>query len=215
MLTLAWGAFLGTIAVPVMSLIDRALASLLFPGAVAALNYAFLLFMLPASLCVIPLSTVLLTDLADLYQQGRIQSMRQQTQRALRMMLFLTVPAALIGAAVATPLTRIVYEYGRFQASDTVLTAQAFRIYMLGLPWYGGMHLLSRCFYATHDTMTPALVGLVALAVNVIGDLLFIQVFSHWGIALARGLALLISAIMLCILFQRRCARLEASSAEA
>jgi putative peptidoglycan lipid II flippase len=211
-IALARGAFLGTIVVPLESLIDRALASLLFPGAVAALNYAFLLFMLPASLCVIPLSTVLLTDLADLYQQGHIQTVRRQTQRALRMMLLLTVPTALIGAVIATPLTRLVYEYGRFQATDTILTAQAFRIYMLGLPWYGGVHLLSRCFYATHDTMTPALIGLVALVVNVAGDLLFMQLFSHWGIALARGVALLISAIMLHILFQRRCARLAASA---
>jgi putative peptidoglycan lipid II flippase len=211
---LAQGAFLGTIVVPLASLIDRALASLLFPGAVAALNYAFLLFMLPASLCVVPLSTVLLTDLADLYQQGRIQTVRRQTLRALRIMLLLTVPTALIGAFLATPLTRLVYEYGRFQASDTFLTAQALRIYLLGLPWYGGMHLLSRCFYATHDTMTPALVGLVTLAVNVAGDLLFMQVFSHWGIALARGVALLISAVTLYVLFQRRCARLGAAAAE-
>lgn len=213
-IALARGAFLGTIVVPLESLIDRALASLLFAGAVAALNYAFLLFMLPASLCVIPLSTVLLTDLADLYQQGQIQVVRRQSQRALRMMLLLTVPTAVIGAAIATPLTRLVYEYGRFQATDTVLTAQAFRIYMLGLPWYGGMHLLSRCFYATHDTMTPALVGLVALVANVAGDVLFMQVFSHWGIALARGVALLISAVIFYILFQRRCERLASASAE-
>ena len=42
MLYLAHGAFLSTMITPLDSLIDRALTSLLFPGAIAALNYAFL-----------------------------------------------------------------------------------------------------------------------------------------------------------------------------
>jgi putative peptidoglycan lipid II flippase len=207
MTLLAIGAFLSTIATPLISLIDRALASLLFPGAVAALNYAFLLFLLPASLCVVPLSTVSLTDLASIYHQGDLRALRHRTMSVLRLALLLTVPVALGGTLLSEPLTRLAYEYGRFQAADTVWTSQAMGAYLIGLPFYAGVHLLSRSFYAMQDTMTPALVGLGALGLNAVCDLLFMRLFSHWGIALARTVALLATAGVLYVLFQRQCAR--------
>jgi putative peptidoglycan lipid II flippase len=174
---------------------------------VAALNYAFLLFLLPASLCVVPLSTVSLTDLASIYHQGDWRALRHQTMSVLRLALLLTIPVALGGTLLAQPLTRLVYEYGRFQAADTVWTSQAVGAYLLGLPFYAGVHLLSRSFYAMQDTMTPALVGLGALGLNAMCDLLFMRLFSHWGIALARTVALLATAGVLYVLFQRQCTR--------
>ncbi len=211
MVVLARGAFLSTMIPPVGSLADRALASLLFPGAIAALNYAFLLFFLPASLCVVPLSTVLLTDLAALYHQGDVLTLRRRALSALRLVLVLTVPIALGGALVAEPLTRLVYEHGRFQAVDTVRTAQALRVYFLGLPFYAGTHLLTRCFYAMQNTMTPARVGLAGLGINVVGDLILMQFFSHWGIALARTLSLFATALSLYVCFLRRCTGFSAA----
>jgi len=209
MVRLAQGAFLSTMITPLNALIDRALASLLFPGAIAALNYGFLLFLLPASLCVVPLSTVLLTDLADLYHQGDIVQVRRRTLSALRLVLLLTIPVTVGGVLLAEPLTRLVYEYGRFHAADTLRTSYAVRAYLVGLPFYGGAHLLNRCFYATHDTMTPAMVSLGALGLNIIADLVLMQFFSHWGIALATTVVLLATTIALYVLFQRRCIRLE------
>jgi putative peptidoglycan lipid II flippase len=209
MLHLAQGAFLSTMITPLNALIDRALASLLFPGAIAALNYAFLLFLLPASLCVVPLSTVLLTDLADLYHRGDMAQVRRRTLSALRLVLLLTIPVTVGGVLLAEPLTRLVYEYGHFRAADTLLTSQAVRAYLLGLPFYGTAHLLNRCFYATHDTMTPAMVSLGALGLNIIADLVLMQFFSHWGIALATTVVLLATTTALYVLFQRRCTRLE------
>jgi len=209
MVRLAQGAFLSTMITPLNALIDRALASLLFPGAIAALNYGFLLFLLPASLCVVPLSTVLLTDLADLYHQGDIVQVRRRTLSALRLVLLLTIPVTVGGVLLAEPLTRLVYEYGHFHSADTLRTSYAVRAYLVGLPFYGGAHLLNRCFYATHDTMTPAMVSLGALGLNIIADLVLMQFFSHWGIALATTVVLLATTVALYVLFQRRCTRLE------
>ncbi len=211
MVRLAQGAFLSTMITPLNSLIDRALASLLFPGAIAALNYAFLLFLLPASLCVVPLSTVLLTDLAGLYHQGDMVQVRRRTLSALRLILLLTIPVTIGGVLLAEPLTRLVYEYGRFRTTDTLLTSQALRAYLVGLPFYGGAHVLNRCFYATHDTMTPALVSLGALGLNIVGDVVLMRFFSHWGIALASTVVMFATTVTLYALFQRRCTRLVAT----
>jgi putative peptidoglycan lipid II flippase len=207
MVRLAEGAFISAMVTPLNSLIDRALASFLFPGAIAALNYAFLLFLLPASLCVVPLSTVLLTDLASLYHQGDIAALQRRARFGLRLVLCLTVPIAIGGVWLAEPLARLVYEYGRFRATDTLLTSQALQAYVLGLPFYGATHVLSRCFYALQDTMTPAMVNLGALVLNIICDLVFMHFCGHWGIALASTVVMLATTIMLYCLFLRRCLR--------
>jgi putative peptidoglycan lipid II flippase len=199
------GAFISTTITPLNALIDRSLASLLFPGAVAALNYAFLLFLLPASLFVVPLSTVLLTDLAHLYHQGDITTLRRRAMSALRLVFILTIPATVVGMVFSYPLTRMVYEYGHFHAADTQLTSQALWAYMLGLPFYGGVHLLTRCFYAMQDTMTPAVISIGALLLNIICDVVFMRLFSHWGIALASAIVLCATAITLYIVFHWRC----------
>ena len=209
MARLARGAFVSAMVTPLNALVDRALASLLFAGAIAALHYAFQLFLLPVSLCVVPLSTVLLTDLAGLYHKGDIAALRQRAGFGLRLILLLTIPVAIGGALLAAPLTRLAYEYGRFHAADTLLTAQALRAYLLGLPFYGTTHVLTRCFYATQDTMTPALVNLGAFGLNVICDLLLMHFFSHWGIALASTIVMLATTIALYVLFQRHCALLS------
>lgn len=209
MVRLAQGAFISTLIAPLNAFIDRALASLLFAGAIAALNYAFLLFLLPASLCVVPLSTVLLTDLAGLYHQGQMAQVRRRAQSALCLIAFLTIPVTIGGMLLAEPITRLVYEYGRFHTTDTQLTAQALWAYLLGLPFYGATHVLTRCFYATHDTMTPAMVSVGALCVNALGDVILMQWFSHWGIALASTVVMCVNTLALYALFQQRCTRLE------
>ncbi len=57
--------------------------------------------------------------------------------------------------------------------------------------------------------MTPAMVSLGALGLNIIADVIFMQFFSHWGIALATTVVLLATTVALYMLFQRRCTRLE------
>ena len=144
---------------PLNALLDRALGSLLFPGAIAALNYGFLLFLLPTSLCVVPLSTVLLTDLADLYHQRDMVQVQRYTLAALRLVLFLTIPVTVAGVLLAEPLTRIVYEYGRFRSADTLLTSQAVCAYLVGLPFYRGaarhyrrtLYALSTALHTSRD----------------------------------------------------------------
>jgi putative peptidoglycan lipid II flippase len=181
---------------------------LFFPGAIAALNCAFLLFLLPANLCVVPLSTVLSTDLADLYHRGDIAQVRRRTFSALCLVL-LTIPVTVGGGLLAGHLTRLAYEYGHFRAADTLITSQAVRAYLTSLPFYGTAHLLNRCFYATHDTMTPALVSLGALSLTIIADVIFMQFFSPWGVALATTVVLLATSAALYVLFLRRCTRFE------
>jgi peptidoglycan biosynthesis protein MviN/MurJ (putative lipid II flippase) len=206
----AWGVpLLMHLAGPGLALETHAMATLLFRLMLPILVLQALLSVCKGAFNVVPLSTVLLTDLADLYHRGDIVQVHRRTLSALRLVLLLTIPVTIGGVLLAESLTRLAYEYGRFRVADTLLTSQALRAYLTSLPFYGTAHLLNRCFYAIHDTMTPAMVSRGALSLHIIADAIFMQFFSHWGIALATTVVLLATTAALYVLFQRRCTRLE------
>ena len=69
------------------------------------------------------------------------------------------IPAAVGLFVLATPIVRLVFEHGAFTPGDTVITALALRLYLIGLPFAAIDLLLVYAFYAQQDTLTPALVG--------------------------------------------------------
>ena len=71
-------------------------ASLTGEGRVTALNNAWQLLMLPFGVLALSVSTVIFPTMARLYEQGNIIELRATFGRALRPLLFLTLPSAVI-----------------------------------------------------------------------------------------------------------------------
>ena len=69
--------------------------------------------------------------------------------------------------------------------ADTEITAQALRLYLIGLPFAAIDLLLVYAFYARKDTFTPALIGIVSLAVYLGVALLLFERFGLFSLMLA------------------------------
>ena len=79
-------------------------------------------------------------------------------------MLILIIPATVGLFVLAHPIVALVFEHGVFTSGDTAATAQVLRFYLFGLTFAAIDQPLIFAFYARKDTLTPALVGLVASA---------------------------------------------------
>jgi putative peptidoglycan lipid II flippase len=66
-----------------------------------------------------------------------------------------------------------------------------------------------RVFYALHDTWTPVLVGVGAMALNVALSLALVGLLHHGGLALANSTATTLEMITLLTLLNRRMDGLE------
>ncbi len=118
-------AALGAGAVQINLVISTSLAArFLGQGAISYLYYADRLNQLPLGLVGIGIGTVLLPTLSR-QLAGKLDAAALHTQnRAIELVLLLTLPAASALVVSALPIVRTLFEHGRFTNADSVATAR-------------------------------------------------------------------------------------------
>ena len=123
---------LGLAAVQINFWINTVLASGLPAGSLSALNYAWLLMLLPQGIVAQGVATAAFPTFAQLDAEGRHRELRRALGGTLRAILFLTVPATVGLFVWRVPLVRLLLERGAFTAESTQLTAFALAFYAPG-----------------------------------------------------------------------------------
>jgi putative peptidoglycan lipid II flippase len=200
---------LGLAVVQINFWVNTLLASRLIVGSISALNYAWLLMLLPQGIVAQAAATAAFPTFAALEARGRHDELRHTISSTLRGVLFLTIPAAAGLFVWRVPLIRMLLERGEFTARSTQMTAAALAFYALGLIGHSVVEIVARAFYALHDTRTPVVVGVATMALNVLLSLLLIQTLQHAGLALANTLATSIEMVLLVWLLVHRLGGLE------
>ncbi len=189
----------------VNAVIDTLFASrLLDPElAPAAIDKAFRLYMLPQGMFSVAVATILFPTLSRLAARGDQDGFRTTITAGLRQIVFLLAPAAVVSVVLAEPIVRLVYERGKFTASDVTVVAGCLAAFSLGLVANGWMLLLTRGFYGLQTNWIPTSVAVVTLIVNAALDAVLYRL-GVWGIPLATALANLIGAAALLVALRRR-----------
>lgn len=200
---------LGLAAVQINFWVNTLLASGLAAGSLSALNYAWLLMLLPEGIVAQAVATAAFPTFAALEAQGRPGELRRIVSQTLRGVLFLAIPAAVGLYAWRVPLIRLLLERGAFTATSTQLTATALAFYAFGLIGHSVVEIVARAFYALHDTRTPVIVTFAGVGLNVALSLALLPVLDYAGLALANTLATLVEMAALLWLLARRLGGLE------
>jgi putative peptidoglycan lipid II flippase len=116
---------------------------------------------------------------------GNTAGFRSALAHSIRLVLLLTIPAAIGLVILAEPIIRLIYEHGRFTAEATHQTALALRFYAIGLAGYSADKVLAPAFYAMDRRYIPMFVTLTSIAINFLLNWFF-TFYLHWG---HRGLA--------------------------
>jgi putative peptidoglycan lipid II flippase len=118
--------------------------------------------------------------------------LRDTLSRALRMILYLTIPASVGLMIMAAPLTGLLLRGGAFDASSSEIVVGALVFYAFGLFAHSGIEILSRGFYALADTRTPVTFALISMALNLILCLVLVRPFEVNGLAIALSIATIV-----------------------
>lgn len=200
---------LGLLFVQLHFLVNTILASGLAAGSLSALNYAWLLMLLPLGIFAQAIATVIFPTFANQVATGQREAMRASFTLILRLVIFLTLPAAVGLWVLDVPLVRMLFEHGKFDPRSTALVVFALHFYALGLISHAIVEIGVRVFYALHDTWTPVLVGVGAMALNVVLSLLLVGTLQHGGLALANSTATTLEMLLLLGLLNRRMGGLQ------
>jgi putative peptidoglycan lipid II flippase len=194
----------GLAAVQVNFWVNTVLASSLAAGSISALNYAWLLMLLPQGIVAQGVATAAFPTFAALEARGKRKELREIVTATLRGVLFLSIPAAVGLLVWRVPLIRLLLERGAFTEESTALTSSALFFYSLGLVGHSVVEISARAFYALHDTRTPVAIGIGAMAGNVALSLALRDPLGFSGLALANSIAVTVEMILMVMLLSRR-----------
>ena len=168
------------------TLIDRWLASG-YPAALGTMRYATTLIQFPLGLVASAVALAVLPTLSRQSAAADEASFRATLAMGLKVVLLLILPATAGLAALAEPLTGLLFERGAFTAQDTAITALALGCYLPGLPAAALDQVLIFAFYARKNTLTPNLIQGAAIGCYLLATLPLLW-FTHLGfLALVLG----------------------------
>ena len=189
-----------------------ATASRMPAGSVTSLYIADRVMELVLGSYAIAMSTALLPTMSRQAAEGQVGEMKHTFAFSLRIVSFITIPAAVGLILLRRPIVQVLFQHGRFVAESTALTAHALLFYSIGLPAYAAIKLITPMYYSTQDTATPARVGAYALGMNIALNTCFLfllfRYLSNATPALASSLTAYFNFILLFLIFRRRYGRL-------
>jgi putative peptidoglycan lipid II flippase len=177
-------------------------------GSITSLYVADRVMELVLGVYAIAISTVILPTMSHQVAGGKHDEMKQTFGFALRIVSFITIPAAMGLILLRVPITQVLFQHGEFMAESTALTAHALLFYSLGLPAFAAIKLITPMYYSTQDTMTPTKVGAYALGLHLTLNVVLLYAFGRylWNAspALASSLAAYFNFAALFLIFRGR-----------
>ncbi len=201
----------GVAVVQINFLVNTNLASGYSEGSVTGLTGGFALMLMPLMFIAQAIATASLPTFSAQVALGKNDEMRASLAAALRAVLFLSIPASIGLVLLRFPLIQTLYQNGEaFTSESTRLVAWALLWYGIGLVGHSVVEIISRAFYALHDTRTPVMVGVIAMSFNILLSILLGKLFQrigwmpHGGLALANTIATGLESGVLLFLMRRR-----------
>jgi putative peptidoglycan lipid II flippase len=177
-------------------------------GSLAALYVADRVMELVLGGYAIAVATAILPMMSHQAAAKDFESLKKTLSFSVRIVAFITIPAALGLMVLREPIIRVLFQHGQFVAESTRLTARALLYYAIGLPALATVKLVVPAFYSTRDTKTPVIVAGISLVINIVLNILFLEVFfkrvQNGGPALATALATFFDFFALLIIFRLR-----------
>jgi putative peptidoglycan lipid II flippase len=190
-------------------LVNTILVTPLAQGSVSWLNFAFRIMHLPLGLFGIAVGTVALPSLSKLVVENDTAAIRGTLTDSLKMVLFLTVPTSALIAGLAVPVSRAIYERGQFTAADTVATAAALVLYVVGIPFMSALRNVAAVFYAYKDAKTPMYASFASIGLNLVLNVTLMWVIGYLAFPLSTSLAAILNVGILYALLPRKIGPME------
>jgi putative peptidoglycan lipid II flippase len=176
------------------------IASRLPTGSVTALVYGWLFMQVPETLIGTAIGTALLPSISEHFVRREVSIFTTSLNKALRVILALTLPVAVLIALAIEPIAAI---FG-FNQAGTDLVVWTTRAFLLGLTGHAMLEIAGRGFYAQQNAITPLWASALMAAIFTILAITLARSLGSIGIALANSLAFSIEALLLWFLLNRR-----------
>jgi len=190
-------------------MVNANLGSFLTEGSITAIIYSNRLSQLPVGIFAVAVAMAVFPTMTEQAALQQWDKFRVMSSSAIRMVMFITIPISIGMIILRYPLIRVLFQHGKFTSESTLMTAIPLVYFSMGIVAQSVIQILPRIFYALQDTWTPALIGILAMGVNLLGALLLIQPLAHGGLALANMIASFVNMLLLLLILRQRMGQID------
>jgi putative peptidoglycan lipid II flippase len=165
----------------------------------AAFSNAWQLFQLPYAIVGVSVITAMLPRMSAHAAAAEHGLLTRDFSVATRLSSVIIVPSAMILAVLGPPLAQGIFGHGSTSPASARYLGVVFGIFCLGLLPYTLFNLLMRAFYAMHDSRTPALIGVVSMAVRIAASFAALIVLPPADVVAGLGVGFGISSLVMAV----------------
>ncbi len=179
-------------------------------GGWTAIVNANRLIQLPLGVLLTAMLVPILPRFTEQVASNRIDDLKSELSKALRLLWFLALPIAALLMAIPTPIIKLLFERGKFTTHSTEMVTTVMLFLAPGIFFYLARDLITRVFYAHQDSKTPFLVAIAAIILQTALDWLFVSQMKTGiaGIAIATTLVTVFNLFALTFFARKKIGRL-------
>jgi putative peptidoglycan lipid II flippase len=190
----------------------RWFGSYLQPASITWLSYSKSLMRVPLGVVGQAVGVASFPVLAQLYSERKFADLNRTLNSTLKGLTLLLLPVSALTIAQSSPLVYLVFSHTKLRGPDFPATAATLAMFSVGMFAWGAQNILARGFYATRDTLTPAIVGTALTFLNLPVYWLLARRAQHLGLAAASSFGIIVYTVVLFVLLNRRTANREAGA---
>ena len=179
------------------TMVDRTLASTLVEGSISALNYANKLNGFVMALFITSVGAVIYPMLSKLSSEDNKEKFISSVVQSINSVILLVIPISIGAIVLATPIVKLLFQRGEFDARATSMTAIALIMYSIGMVAFGLRDIIGKVFYALQDTKTPMINGAMAMIMNIVLNIILVKYLQLAGLALATSISAIVCIFLL------------------
>ena len=117
--------------------------------------------------------------------------------QSINSVILLVIPISIGAIVLATPIVKLLFQRGEFDARATSMTAIALIMYSIGMVAFGLRDIIGKVFYALKDTKTPMINGAIAMIMNIVLNIILVKYLQLAGLALATSISAIVCIFLL------------------
>ncbi len=189
-------------------IVELNLASIISSASYTYLTLANTLQLLPVSLLGTTVAKAALPTLSQ--QEDNHEEFKNTLLSTIYQVMFLIFPVAALFVVLRVPIVRLAFGTDIFEWEDTIQTSLALSAFAVGIPFQAAVAILSRAYYALHDTKTPVFISIVGVLISTSLSFVFIHSMHlpAWSLAAAFSTGVIVQSILLFLVLETKLANL-------
>lgn len=179
-------------------------ASELGVGAISVYAYSNKLNMIFVSVFLVFLTASLFPRIAAVSVRNDQFELFSYLLGCIRLVVICSTPIVIYMSFYAVEIVGLLFQRGNFMEDDVVKVAAVFSVVLMALPFCLMRDIMNRVFFSYGNTLTPVLLSLAALFVNLVFSYVLYQRYGLVGLATAAVVSTVFNSLVMILLVQRK-----------